>query len=124
MLKIYRCEVCGNIVVLTVAGGGVLSCCGQSMKELVANTQDAALEKHVPMVTRDGNILNVQVGDVLHPMQKEHFIQFILVKQGDKVQYVLLSPDEEPKATFMVQADEPVTVYEHCNLHGLWVKEA
>lgn len=53
----YRCELCGNIVSLINNGGGKLSCCGQNMVELVANTTDAAQEKHVPVATRkDGKI--------------------------------------------------------------------
>jgi len=28
----YRCDVCGNEVTVTKAGGGTLVCCGQDMK--------------------------------------------------------------------------------------------
>ena len=44
--RIFICRVCGNIVMLVHKGGGPLSCCGQPMEELVANTTDAAQEKH------------------------------------------------------------------------------
>ncbi len=30
----YRCTLCGNEVVVTKAGGGELSCCGQPMERI------------------------------------------------------------------------------------------
>ena len=30
----YKCEICGNEVTTTKAGGGTLVCCGQSMKKI------------------------------------------------------------------------------------------
>jgi len=30
----YRCNVCGNEVVVTKAGGGTLVCCGQNMEKI------------------------------------------------------------------------------------------
>jgi len=30
----YRCNICGNEVTLTKAGGGVLVCCGQPMEKI------------------------------------------------------------------------------------------
>jgi len=35
----YRCNVCGNEVVVTHVGGGILVCCGQEM-ELIENVGD------------------------------------------------------------------------------------
>ncbi len=34
----YRCNVCGNEVVVTAVGGGTLVCCGQDMEKLGAAT--------------------------------------------------------------------------------------
>ncbi|MGI6403836.1 MAG: desulfoferrodoxin family protein [Oscillospiraceae bacterium] len=123
-MKFYRCELCGNIIVKLVNGGGVLSCCGQEMTELKAGVVDAALEKHVPAFQREGATLLVQVGEIIHPMTPEHYIQCIVVQQGDHVQYVTLDSTDEPKATFQINPDEPATIYEYCNLHGLWKAEA
>lgn len=119
-MNIYRCEVCGNIVTKSFNGGGPLSCCGQPMKELKAAVTDGALEKHVPYLTIDGDVLHVSIGEVMHPMTEEHYIQTILVQQGNHVQYVTLSPKDEPKADFTIDPKKPATVYEYCNLHGLW----
>ncbi|TKJ28054.1 MAG: hypothetical protein CEE40_12605 [Chloroflexi bacterium B3_Chlor] len=30
----YRCNVCGNEVVVTAAGGGTLVCCGEDMEKI------------------------------------------------------------------------------------------
>ena len=30
----YRCNVCGNEVVVTKVGGGTLVCCGQNMEKI------------------------------------------------------------------------------------------
>lgn len=122
-MKIFRCKSCGNILVTLVDGGGPLTCCGAPMDELKAGVTDAAQEKHVPALKLEGETLTVQVGDVLHPMTEDHFIQWILVEQGGKVQYVTLTPSDSPHATFRVEAGKPLTVYEYCNLHGLWKAE-
>lgn len=117
----YRCELCGNMVALLKSGGGTLTCCGQSMTKLVANTTDAAQEKHVPVVSHEDGKLRVQVGSVLHPMAEEHHIEWIALESGDRLEIAYLKPGEQPVAEF---ADaESGTVYEYCNLHGLWKAE-
>lgn len=30
----YRCNICGNEVLVTVAGGGTLVCCGEEMEQI------------------------------------------------------------------------------------------
>ncbi|MFA5294265.1 MAG: desulfoferrodoxin FeS4 iron-binding domain-containing protein [Methanoregulaceae archaeon] len=32
--EVYECEICGNVVVVKVAGGGELVCCGQPMNRI------------------------------------------------------------------------------------------
>jgi len=120
----FRCEICGNLVGLVEDGGVPMVCCGQPMTKLVANSRDAAVEKHVPFLTRDGKNLTVQVGETAHPMTPEHYIQWILIMQGNKTQRVELSPEDAPKAEFVLDcADTPFIVYAYCNLHGLWKAE-
>jgi superoxide reductase len=120
-LGVYKCEVCGNIVEVLFEGVGELHCCGQPMKLMKENTVDAALEKHVPAGTREGNILTVKVGSVPHPMTEEHYIQWIEVLVGNKAYREFLKPGQEPQASFCIEAgNEPVILREYCNLHGLW----
>lgn len=124
-LKFYKCEHCGNIAVKPFDSGVPLVCCGDKMQELTPNTVDAALEKHVPVVTVDGVNVHVEVGSVLHPMTEEHFITFICLVTQKGYQFVPLKPDMAPIADFVVPAgDKPVKVYEYCNLHGLWSADA
>ena len=118
--KFYLCKKCGNIVGLIKEGGGNLTCCNEPMQELVANTTDAAQEKHVPVVTFDpeDNRATVQVGSVAHPMSPEHHISFIYLETENGGQFVELK--DKPEAVFNISGDRPVAVYEYCNLHGLW----
>lgn len=117
-VDIYRCEKCGNVVVQLKNGGGTLTCCGQAMTKLVANSTDAAQEKHVPVVTLGDGKIKVEVGSTLHPMLPEHYIEWIALVAEGKVQIQFLKPGEEPKAEF--QEVEAGTIFAYCNLHGLW----
>ena len=121
--KFYKCAHCGKIIAVVKETGVPVMCCGQKMDELVPNTTDAAQEKHVPVVEVNGNIVTVTVGSVLHPMQLEHYIEWISLhtKQGN--QRKELKPGDAPKAVFaLVDGDEVEAAYAYCNLHGLWKK--
>lgn len=120
-MKFYQCSHCKNIITYVDNKGVPLMCCGEKMQELVPGTVDAALEKHVPVVEKDGNKVSVKVGSVTHPMLEEHYIVFIAIetKNGSQIKY--LKPGEEPAAEFVLaDGDEFVAAYEYCNLHGLW----
>jgi len=105
-------------------GGGTLVCCGNDMEELVPNTVDAAVEKHVPVIEVEGNKVTVKIGSVTHPMVDEHWIEWIYLETKEGVQRKCLKPGDEPKAVFVLNdGDEVVSAYEHCNIHGLWKKE-
>lgn len=91
-------------------------------KLLKANSTDAAQEKHVPAITRDGDTLSVQVGSVPHPMAEDHYIQWIAVVTGGQTVIKYLKPGDEPKKTFNITCKSG-TVYEFCNKHGLWKAE-
>ena len=120
-MRFFRCEHCGNIIEMVNDTGVPVMCCGQKMTELIPGTVDAALEKHVPVYTVEGNKVMVKVGAVEHPMLPEHYIQWIAIetKQGSQIKY--LTPEDEPAACFtLCECDELIAVYEYCNLHGLW----
>jgi superoxide reductase len=59
-LKFYRCDHCKNVIVKVHNGGPIPVCCGETMKELLPNTTDAAQEKHVPTVTRENSRITGQ----------------------------------------------------------------
>jgi superoxide reductase len=118
-LEIYKCEVCGNIVELVHGGQGELVCCGQPMNLFSENTVDAAKEKHVPVKEAVDGGLKVKVGDVPHPMEDKHYIEWIEIVSSDGKAYrQFLAPGQSPEAVFPVQGD--YTAREYCNLHGLW----
>jgi superoxide reductase len=123
-VKFYKCEHCGNIALKVVDHGPALVCCGEPMVELVPDTVDAALEKHVPAVTCEGGHIHVNVGSVDHPMTPEHFIQFICLVKGEGYEIHPLADTDVPAADFyLADGEEAVAVYEYCNLHGLWKTE-
>ena len=123
--QFYRCGGCGNFVAFIGEKTACTpKCCGEPMTLLEPNTTDAAVEKHVPAVTVDGNKITVQVGSTLHPMTEEHHIAFICLETSFGRQLRYLNPGDEPKAVFyMAEGDEAVSVYAYCNLHGLWEKD-
>ena len=83
-----------------------------------ANTEDAALEKHVPYITKEDDKIKVRIGEVLHPMTEEHYIMFIALVDGENITKVDLKPGESPEAIFPYLSGSEV--YAYCNLHSLW----
>jgi len=121
-VKFYRCPHCGNIIVKVVDKGVPVMCCGQKMEELVPGSVDAALEKHVPVVAVEGNIVKVSVGSVEHPMLPEHYITNIVLETSQGIQIAELKPEGKPYCEFsLADGVTAVAAYEYCNLHGLWV---
>lgn len=125
-MKIYKCMDCGNVYEMVYQKGGCTpTCCGNATKELIAGETDGALEKHVPVVSVENNQLNVIVGSVEHPMTEAHYITNIWAEFEDgTVERKGLIPTDQPKAIFDVSGKSgKVTIYEYCNLHGLWKTE-
>lgn len=122
-LEFYKCAKCGDVVVKVFDGKGS-ECCGDDRTRLEAGVTDAAREKHVPVVTANGDAIHVEVGSVLHPMEENHYITMIVLETSQGFQVKQLHPGEEPKADFTLNpGDSAVAVYEYCNLHGLWKTE-
>lgn len=123
-MKFYICRHCGNIVTKLTSSKVPLHCCGQPMELLEAGVTDAVTEKHVPVVSVEGNLVKVAVGAVAHPMVEEHFIQWVAVETERDALVHWFHPGEAPEAVFALAEGQQVkAVYEYCNLHGLWKKE-
>lgn len=120
-MKFYICKHCGNVITrLTDAGVGV-KCCGETMQVLEAGVTDAAVEKHVPVVTVEGSVVRANVGSVTHPMSQEHSILWIALETERDLLVHWLRPDEAPEAVFALsEGQQGKAVYAYCNLHGLW----
>ena len=124
-MKIVKCESCGKIAIIVQDSACPTKCCGEPMTELVAGAVDAAKEKHVPVIAKDGNLVTVTVGSVEHPMIPEHYIQFIILETSAGYQKKDLKPGEKPAATFALAPGETaVAASEYCSRHGLWKAEA
>ena len=97
-VRYLLCKHCHNLVQVVQDAGVPIVCCGEPMTELVPNSTDAAGEKHVPVVSRDGNRVHVNVGSVAHPMGEDHHIAWValVTKQGVTLKY--LTPDQAPEA--------------------------
>lgn len=118
--KFYICKHCGNIITFAKASGAPVSCCGEPMTELIANTTEAATEKHIPVVERDGMKVTVRIGEVDHPMIEEHFIEWIALETDDELILKKLTPADPPKAEFTVAENKKITAFAYCNIHSLW----
>ncbi len=122
-IQIYKCLVCGIVVEVLDGGAGELVCCGQLMQRCHAWTEDAAVEKHVPVVESEAGGVRVRVGKAGgHPMAPKHYIQWIEVLAGDNAYRQFLWPGQPPEARFPVSG-EGIVAREFCNIHGLWKGE-
>ena len=120
-VKFHRCNHCGNIVVVVKDAGVTPMCCGEKMELLVAGATDAAVEKHVPVVTVEGEDVIARVGAVDHPMLDVHYIEWIALQTKFGNQRKALKPGDDPCACFaMCEGDEVEAAYAYCNLHSLW----
>ncbi len=89
--KFYISKHCGNIIAKVKDAGVPVVCCGEKMSEIIPNTTDAAVEKHLPVWT---------------------------VENGQRKE---LHPGDAPEICFaLCEGDEVESVYAYCNLHGLW----
>ncbi|OQY02394.1 MAG: desulfoferrodoxin [Desulfobacteraceae bacterium 4572_130] len=117
--EVYKCKVCGNIVEILHQGKGTLKCCGASMSLLTENTVDAAQEKHVPKIEKIDGGVKISVGEIAHPMEEKHYIEWIEIIAGEKTSKQFLKSNQDPEAVFFTD-DSNVTARAYCNLHGHW----
>ncbi|MBZ9578713.1 desulfoferrodoxin [Patescibacteria group bacterium] len=117
--QIYKCNICGNIVEVLHAGVGQLVCCGQPMELLKTKTKDIGQEKHVPIIEKIEKGIKVKVGSVPHPMEIEHYIEWIEIITDGRVYREFLEPGDKPEAEFEIKT-EKIEAREYCNIHGLW----
>lgn len=123
-MKFYKCKHSGNIVMDIDNKIITAMCSGEVMEELIPDSIDASLEKHIPVVTVNGNNVKAVVGEILHPMIPEHYIMWIAIEttKGSQIKY--LQPGNAPEAEFaLAEGEQYVAAYAYCNLHGLWISK-
>ena len=121
MKRIYKCAICGNVVELLHDEGTEVFCCGKPMELLHEKTEDQGKEKHIPVIEIGKNMIIVKVGEIPHPMEKTHYIEWIeiITKNGSWRKF--LKSGDQPEAKFETpEKIEKARIY--CNIHGLWKK--
>jgi len=125
ILSLYKCNKCGNIVEIVLSGEGTLVCCGVDMEEIKPKSTDGALEKHVPYIEHLGSSHVVKIGEQPHPMEKEHYVQFIEAISKDKryLKRKYLNAGEEAEMIIKCLENDDFKAREYCNIHGLYNNE-
>jgi superoxide reductase len=118
-LEIYKCDICGNIVELLHEGVGQLVCCGQPMRLFSENYGGPALGIHVPVIEKIPGGVRIKVGSIAHPMEEEHYIQWIEVIADGRVYRKFLNKGDAPEAEFNIEGPH-LRAREYCKQHGLW----
>ena len=120
-LVIKRCKSCGAMVKVlkdcTCENCGI-KCCGEEMEILVPNSVEASLEKHIPTYEKVEDEIFVKVN---HPMEKEHYIEWVTLVKDNKEYTVNLYPEQNAECRFKYIPGS--TIYAYCNKHGLWKKD-
>lgn len=119
--KFYACPICGNVIGLIEGNAEHIMCCGKKVELLKENVVDAAAEKHVPYIEKVEDEIYVKVGEVEHPMTKEHYISWIAQVSDNVTTRIRLFPEQAPEARFKYIPGS--TIYAYCNKHGLWSKK-
>ena len=122
-VRFFICKHCGNLVGMIHDAGVPMVCCGEKMTELVPGSVDASAEKHVPVISVEGDRVTVSVGSAEQPMVEAHYIEWIYLQTDRGGQRKCLEPGAAPKAVFALADEKPVAAYAYCNLHGLWKAE-
>lgn len=122
--NIYKCEICGHVIQVQHEGAGTLVCCNKPMNLLEEKFEDQGLEKHVPVIEVRDDVAMVSVGDVLHPMEDAHYIEFIELIIDEEVYTQYLKPKQDPIVSFKIPIEyESIKARAYCNIHGLWISE-
>ena len=118
MAKILKCDDCGSIIQVLVEDDG--DTCDTHMLAIPVQTEGEKAPKHKPVVEIDGDKVTVKVGEAAHPMDDDHYIQFLVVEAGAEQYAKCFKPGDVAEATFTVNSTDDVKALAFCNLHGLW----
>ena len=117
-LILKKCKSCGAMIKIihdcTCNNCGI-KCCGEEMEVLIPNSEDASSEKHTPIYEKVEDEIFVKVN---HPMEKEHYIEQIILVKDNHEEVIRLYPEQNAECRFKYMPGS--TVYAYCNKHGLW----
>lgn len=124
-LELYKCEVCGNLVQVLLAGEGDLVCCGKPMEQVLAqngNGDEMLHEKHVPIIHSNDEVTTIRVDN--HPMSQNHYIMFIQTVSNDKDEVCTKYLYPVGEAVMRLEgANKNVSARSYCNIHGMYTSE-
>ena len=89
------------------------------MELLSEKTEDQGKEKHVPVIEISKNLVTVKVGEIPHPMEESHYIEWIEIIMENGNWKKFLKPGDQPEVKFETSEKVEKTRI-HCNIHGLW----
>lgn len=97
-------------------------CTDKEIKLIIPNTFEASSEKHIPEVsTINNNEIIVMVGTKNHPMDDDHFIEWIGIETDKGFMVKYLKPGDKPEAKFyLTEGEKFLNAISYCNLHSLW----
>lgn len=117
--EVYFCSICGNVIEVLHGSSNSLVCCGQPMKLLEENSKGEYADKHAPIIEKNAEGVKIKVGSVEHPMEENHYIEWIEISTGKGESKKFLNPGEKPEAVFPVKTNI-TKARMFCNVHGLW----
>ena len=109
-VKLYVCPVCGNVI--QASGEAVVSCCGITLPPQEPEEADADHQIKVEIVEDEYYV------SAAHPMEKEHYISFLMAVSDQGTQFVKLYPEGNAEARFKIS--RVGKLYWYCNRHGLF----
>ena len=119
-MKFYKCLKCGKVIHV-LNGNTETICCDKEMVEIKDHDVDASMEKHVPVVEEVDGKYKVTVGEMIHPMDIDHYIMWIMIANEKEEFFHYLVPGETPIVYLPIISN--ATVYAYCNKHGLFNKK-
>lgn len=114
--QVYKCNICGNIVSVMHTGQGELVCCRAPMENKIVNSGDFDKAVHIPKIENK----TVYIGEVSHPMEDDHYIEWIEVLNKNEKEIKFLKPNDISEFKFCL--NEVLIVRCYCNKHGLFEK--
>ncbi|WP_099206101.1 helix-turn-helix domain-containing protein [Scatolibacter rhodanostii] len=112
-IKFYVCPDCGNVI--TATAETEVSCCGRKLTALTPKPSDEEHNLQFESIENDHYIT------FTHPMNKEHYLQFVACVTYDKVLLVRLYPEQG--AEVRIPKLSGGKFYFACSQHGLWVQK-
>lgn len=140
MENLFVCKICGHIEFKNA----LQKCpvCGAAKSNFKEDSQaimpaeKEGKEKHVPviigtdscgLIPNECKDVHIKVGSVPHPMQDDHWIQWIdiYVNKRYQARYMMSAQSLRAAVGVHLKKDQSGTLQavEHCNKHGNWMAE-